>query len=122
MTFVHVDDCAEALVLIAERGKDGEEYVLAERSATFREWFSLAARAAGRSPPALWIPDAVVHGFARASRIAPAVVREGLAMSLGVRWAFRGDKARRELGRAPRGFEDGLRETMEFYRPRERVP
>lgn len=115
MTFVHVDDCAEAIALVAEKGRDGQEYVVAERSVTFREWFTLAARAAGRRPPDVWLPDALVRGASIASRIAPPVVREGLAMSLGVRWAFRGDKARRELGWAPRGFEEGLRETMAYY-------
>lgn len=125
MTFVHVDDCAEALVLVAERGKDGQEYIVAERSVTFREWFTLAARAAGRKPPAAWLPDLLVRGFAHASAVsslagvaAPALVREGLAMSVGARWAFRGDKARRDLGWSPRPLEEGLRETMQWYRDR----
>jgi dihydroflavonol-4-reductase len=119
MTFVHVDDCAEAVVLLADRAKDRDEYVLAERSVTFKEWFTLAARAAGRRPPAVWLPDRVVHGFALASRALPSVVREGLAMSVGVRWAFRGDKAKHDLGWTPRSFEEGLRQTMAFYRPRD---
>jgi hypothetical protein len=38
-------------VLLAERGKDGQEYIVAERSVTFRQWF-LAARAADRRRPA----------------------------------------------------------------------
>jgi dihydroflavonol-4-reductase len=118
MTLVHVDDCAEALALLAERGKDGEEYVLADRAVTFREWFTMAASAAGRRPPSAWLPDSLVMGVARVSAVAPPLVREGLAMSLGVRWAFRGDKARRELGWAPRPLEDGLRETMSWYRAR----
>jgi len=123
MTFVHVDDCAEALVLVAERGTDGQEYIVAERSVTFRQWFTLAARAADRKPPAAWLPEALVRGFARASAVAPipslagvALVREGLAMSVGARWAFSADKARRELGWAPRPLEEGLEETMRWYR------
>lgn len=123
MTFVHVDDCAEALALVAEHGRDGHEYIVAERSVTFREWFTLAARAAGRKPPAAWLPDVLMRGFARAAlsslaggAMAPPLVREGLAMSVGARWAFRGDKARRDLGWTPRPLEEGLRETMEWYR------
>jgi dihydroflavonol-4-reductase len=118
MTFVHVDDCAEGLALVAEKGTDGGEYILAERSATFREWFTLASRAAGRSPPLFWLPDGVMRGAAVASSMAPAVVREGLAMSLGMHWAFRGDRARRELGWRPRPFDEGLRDTMAHYRRR----
>ena len=116
MTLVHVDDCAEALALLAERGEDGSEFIVAERSVTFREWFTLAARAAGRSPPSVWLPDALVRGFARVAAVTPPVVREGLAMSVNARWAFRGDKARRELGWKPRPLEQGLRETMQWYR------
>jgi dihydroflavonol-4-reductase len=118
MTLVHVDDCAEALALLAEHGREGAEYIVADRSVTFREWFTLAARAAGRTPPSVWLPDAMVRGFSKAAAIAPPVVREGLAMSVGARWAFRGDKARRDLGWTPRPLEQGLRETMEWYRPR----
>jgi dihydroflavonol-4-reductase len=64
----------------------------------------------------VWLPDAVVRGLSRAAAMAPPVVREGLAMSMDARWAFRGDKARRELGWMPRPLEEGLRETMQWYR------
>jgi nucleoside-diphosphate-sugar epimerase len=57
-----------------------------------------------------------VRGVAAASRVASPRVREALAMSLGARWAFRADKAKRDLGWAPRSLEEGLRETMRFYR------
>lgn len=116
MSFVHVDDCADGLVAIADRGEDGAEYVLAESTCSFREWFTLAARAAGRSPPVAWLPDALVRGAARVGTLGPPLVREGLAMSVGQRWAFRGDRARRELGWSPRPLEAGLGETMRFYR------
>ncbi len=116
MTLVHVDDCAEAIVRVAEKGRDGEEYLVAESIVTFREWFTLAARAAGRRPPDVWLPDALLRGVSLVASLGPATVREGLAMSLGVRWAFRGDKARRELGWSPRSLEEGMKETMAFYR------
>jgi dihydroflavonol-4-reductase len=116
MTLVQVDDCAEAIAFVAERGSDRGEYVVAERVVTFREWFTLAAQAAGRKPPSLWLPDSVLRGVTHASFVMPRLVREGLAMSVGVRWAFRADKAKRELGWRPRPLEQGLRETMEWYR------
>jgi nucleoside-diphosphate-sugar epimerase len=121
MSMVHVDDCAEGLVLIADKGTDGEEYILCERVVTFREWFELLGRVSRRRGPALYLPDWVVERFgpltARAAPLAgfsPELVREGLAMA--GRWAFSGDRARRELGWRPRSFEAGLSETMAWYR------
>jgi dihydroflavonol-4-reductase len=120
MSMVHVDDCAEGLLLVAERGKDADEYILCERVVTFRSWFDLLGRTSNRRAPALYLPDWLVEGFgplgARAAPLAgfsPALVLEGLAMA--DRWAFSGEKARRELGWSPRSFEDGLRETMAWY-------
>jgi nucleoside-diphosphate-sugar epimerase len=66
----------------------------------------------------VWLPDGVVRAAAAASRFAPPLLREGLAMSLGAQWAFRADKARRELGWTARPLDDGLRDTMAFYRGR----
>lgn len=125
MSMVHVDDCAEGLRLIAEHGEDGAEYILSERVVTFRAWFDVAARAAGRRPPAFFVPDWVVERYG--ARAAPAVklagfspelLREGLAMA--GRWAFSGERARAELGWRPRAFERGVEQTMGWYR-RERA-
>jgi dihydroflavonol-4-reductase len=126
MSMVHVDDCADGLVRIAERGRDGEEYILSECVVTWRQWFELLARVSGRRAPRVYLPDRLVLASRpiaeRAARLAgfPAeLVREGLAMSAGAHWAFSGDKARRELGWQPRAFEDGLGEVVEWYgRPR----
>jgi dihydroflavonol-4-reductase len=118
LTLVHVDDCAAGLALVAERGSDRGEYVLGGDVTTFRGWFDAAARAAGRAPPRVWLPDAVVGVAGRAGKLAPPLVREGIAMGLGVDWAYSGEKARRELGWEPRGLEQGLRETMAWYRKR----
>ena len=100
---------------MAERGNDGDEYILGGTCLTFREWLTLAATVAGRRPPDVWLPDIVVRGLAAASRLTPPLVREELAMSLFAPWAFRADKARRDLGWTPRSLEEGLRETMAFY-------
>jgi nucleoside-diphosphate-sugar epimerase len=120
MTMVHVDDCAEGLALVAERGEDGEEYILGESVVTFRGWFDALGRVSQRRAPAVYLPAWLVRGFgplaARAAPLAgfdPALVREGLAMA--ERWAFSGEKARRELGWRPRSLESGLSETMAWY-------
>lgn len=122
MSMVHVDDCADGLVRIAECGRDGEQYILGECAVTWRQWFELLARVSGRRAPRAYLPDRLVLASGpiaeRAARLAgfPAeLVREGLAMSAGVHWAFSGDKARRELGWQPRAFEQGLAEVVAWY-------
>jgi nucleoside-diphosphate-sugar epimerase len=122
ISFVHVDDCADGVARIAERGRDGELYVLSADVVTFKEWLTALARASGRAAPRVWLPDwlldaarpgatllAPLAGFSR------ALVREGYAMSSDVHWAYSGDKARRELGWSPRPLVDGLREVASFY-------
>jgi dihydroflavonol-4-reductase len=123
MSLVHVDDCAEGLIRIAEHGQNGGEYILCGQSLTIGQWLEGLAQACGRKPPSLFFPSWVVRAAAPAlAVVAPlaglraALVQEGLAMSGGVHWSFDGDKARRELGFAPRALDAGLREVMEFYK------
>lgn len=124
LAFVHVDDCADGLVRVAERGRDGEEYILCADSVTLREWFEAFARATHRPPPRVSVPDWLVKATGVAvSRIpghaAPLrLLREATAMSDGFHWAFSGAKARRELGWSPRSFEAGLDEVARTARPR----
>jgi nucleoside-diphosphate-sugar epimerase len=115
ITLLHVDDGAEGLALVAERGTDGDEHILAGTSVTVREWLTLAATLAGRRPPVVWLPDMAVRSAAAACRAAAPRVSAALATTVGRRWAFRADKAKRDLGWTPRSLEEGLRETMASY-------
>jgi dihydroflavonol-4-reductase len=120
MPFVHVDDCAEGLVRIAERGKDGEEYILCADVVTFRAWFEAFARASGRRPPRAYVPDRVVRAFGKLAARVPSdaaplrLLREATAMADGAEWAFTGAKARRDLGWTPRPFAEGLHDVARW--------
>jgi dihydroflavonol-4-reductase len=120
LTFVHVDDCAEAHVRMAERAQPGEELIIAAQVVTFREWFTALARVTGRRPPR-FVPDWMARAAGPVgAALAPlagfraATVREGLAMS--THWAFSGERARRSLDWQPRPLDDGLSEVMAYYR------
>src|SRR5262245_38768441 len=74
----------------------GQEYVIAGQSLTFEAWLAALARVSGREAPRLFLPDWVLRAarpgadaLAPLFGLPPAVVREGLAMSQGVHWAFR---------------------------------
>ena len=120
MSFVHVDDCADGLVRIAERGKDGDEYILCAQTATFRQWFETIAAVTGRRPPRFYIPDFVTYDVGDVVRRAipgkpGRILRDAIAMSAGEHWAFSSEKARRELGWEPRTLEQGMRHLADWY-------
>ena len=126
MTLVHVDDCADGLIRIAESGQDGETYVLAAQIVTFRDWFEGLARAAGRKPPRVFVSERALTRLkplaslgAPLVGLSPGLAREAIAMSTGAHWAYSGDKARRDLGWSPRALDAGLADTLAWYRGKE---
>ena len=120
MSFVNVDDCADGLVRVAERGRDGEEYILVSDTATFRQWFETIAEVTGKRPPRFYIPDFITWDVGDvARRIVPGrpgrILRDAIAMSAGENWSFSGEKARRELGWEPRTLRPGMVELRDWY-------
>jgi nucleoside-diphosphate-sugar epimerase len=121
-SLVNVDDCADGLILIADRGRDGEEYLLVADTVTFREWFELIACGAGRRAPIAYVPTRFVRWC---SRPIAAVVRR-LGGNAGMvtdtveiatrHQAFSGERARRELGWEPRSLRQGMVEMCGAYR------
>lgn len=124
LAMVHVDDCADGLIRVAEKGTDGGEYILGGTIATFREWFDTIAPAAGRRKPLVWLPDGLVYGSAPiVAAISPIgslrrLIREGMGMAGRQNWAYSSDKARRELGWEPRSLEEGMTEVGRWYAER----
>lgn len=113
---VNVDDCADGLIRIAERGTPGGEYLMVAEWVTFREWFRLIALAAGRRPPSINVGDrflsacsTVAKGLRPVLGSKGSMVGEYLA-TMGCNFAYVGDKARTELGWEPRPLDQGMRE------------
>lgn len=115
LAFVHVDDCADGVLRVADRGKDGEEYILCAQTVRLAEWFEAFARASDRAPPRAYLPSWLLTASGRLARHWPfpsfRAAREAIAMSDGQHWAFTGGKARRELGWSARSFDEGLRDA-----------
>ena len=127
MSFVHVDDCADGLARIAERGKDGEEYLLCAQTATFRQWFETIAAVTGKAPPRFYLPDFITYDVGDVVRkVIPGrpgrILRDAIAMSSGEHYAFSGEKARRELGWEPRTLEEGMRGLRDWYEQQKKEP
>lgn len=107
LNVVDVRDVAAGHVLALERGRTGERYLLGGTDLTLRDLFAAIAEAAGRRPPRLRVPYL-------AARAAAAL---GFASRDEVRLArlpmfFSSEKARRELGYAPRPVGPALAEAV----------
>lgn len=118
---LHVDDAATGILLAHDRGRTGESYVLGGEITTLEEMIAAVSRLTGRRPPRLELPARLVR---LAIPLGPLVgramgtgpnLRELISASDGVTYWATDAKARRELGYAPRGLEEGLRDLVARY-------
>jgi dihydroflavonol-4-reductase len=116
--FVYVDDVADGILLALDRGRIGESYNLAGEKATIGDLIDATARLAGRRAPRLTMPPALIRLSAPAGPLVgpllgfPPNLRELIRTSDGVTFWMTDEKARRELGFAPRDLSSGLRLTL----------
>jgi nucleoside-diphosphate-sugar epimerase len=105
-------------LLAADKGRDGERYILADSYADFRELGETVVRVAGRGrvPPRMPVPVARAiattgEGISRVIRRPPLLPRGQLKYFL---WQARPDssKAQRNLGWRPTNLEEGVRITL----------
>jgi nucleoside-diphosphate-sugar epimerase len=115
---VYVDDVAEGIVLAHDKGRVGESYVLGGEISRMRTLIEKVAEISGRKAPTRELPAAAMK---MAIPIGPLVgkvmgfppnLRELIRTSDGVTYWATDEKARRELGYAPRDMDTGLRETL----------
>jgi dihydroflavonol-4-reductase len=109
---------ASGHLLAAEKGADGERYILADTYADFRELAEMVVRLAGRGriPPRMPVPvahvvSAITEGISRVTRRPPLAPRGQLHYFL---WQGHPDssKAQRELGWRTTPLEEGVRRTL----------
>jgi dihydroflavonol-4-reductase len=122
LNIVDAEDVARGHVLCDERGRPGERYILGNRNFTLDRLFADLGRLSGVEPPAVKLPLhaalALARGFEATPGLRPPItVNEVRAASMW--WAFRSNKARRELGWKPAHHEDTLESTIAWYRERE---
>lgn len=116
--YAYVEGVAHGHLLAAERGRDGERYILADGYASFRELCEEVREVAGRGrvPPTMPVPIAKViaaagEGISRVIRRPPLLPRGQLKYFL---WQGRPDssKAQRDLGWKTTPLADGIRQTL----------
>ena len=122
LNVVHVDDVAEGHLLAFERGKIGERYILGGENLTLKELLTIVAEMTGRKPPTIQIPHAVTIPI---GYIAETWCRlfggEPIATGDAARMAkkkmfYSSDKARRDLGYAPRPARQAIADSLSWFK------
>jgi dihydroflavonol-4-reductase len=115
----HVEDIAGGILLALDKGKFGETYVISGPATTMREAIETVAAASGRKAPKRAMPVPLLKAMIPIGPLVgklmgqPPNLRELISSADGVTFWASYEKAGRELGYAPRGLEEGLRQTLE---------
>ncbi len=113
---VAVDDCADAIVRVADHGTDGGEYIAVAEAVTIKQWLTLIAEGAGHRPPIVHLPTGAVRALGGPGATvagwlgqSPTMVTETIAVATHDS-AYSGEKLRRELDWDPRSLAVGMAE------------
>jgi nucleoside-diphosphate-sugar epimerase len=115
----HVEDVAAGIVLALDKGDPGEEYVLSGPATTMRKAIETVAGLTGRKAPKRAVPTPLLKALTPIGPLVgkamsqPPNLREMISSADGVTFWASHEKATRELGYAPRGMDEGLRQMLE---------
>jgi dihydroflavonol-4-reductase len=118
ISFVHVEDVADGVLLAHDKGEIGESYLLSGQNGTMREFVDKVAEVAGKKGPRFNMPTPMIKAGIPIGPVLgkimgfPPNFREMVKGSDGVTWWAKNDKARERLGFSPRDLDTGLRETL----------
>jgi len=118
LTYAHVEDVADGILLAAAKGKISESYLLTGPAIPLGEMVDFWGHLTGKTPPNLRIPSAMLRPFSplmgfinKLVPLSPAFSQEAVA-SLGSTYIARSDKVREELGWQTRPLQTGMLETF----------
>jgi dihydroflavonol-4-reductase len=119
LNLVDVRDVASGMVLAAEHGRTGERYILGGDNVALHDLLSLLEQISARPMPKCAVPGWLALGLAAVTEWAadlltgrtPAATREGVRLALRS-GPFDSQKARHELGYAPRPLQDALADAV----------
>lgn len=120
--FVDVRDLVNGMITAAEKGRSGERYILAtERSLTFPQIYEIAREFVPELKTPRRMPRSVVMTVATLQELGarltggePLVSRSQVNLYYGKVQTMNINKARQELGYAPRSPEQALRESFAY--------
>jgi dihydroflavonol-4-reductase len=118
---VGVDDAAKAMLIAAERGRNGERYIISERMIPLKEVIKIAADEAGVPPPRWAISVPVLYVMGLLGSLRARLTGKDTELSMQSVRMMRAEapvdhgKATRELGWEPRPVEVSIREAARFW-------
>jgi nucleoside-diphosphate-sugar epimerase len=117
-TLVHVEDVAAGVLLALDKGKIGESYVLGGEITRMGSLIDKVAELEGRTSPRLTLPAPLARMSAPLGPLVgpmlgfPPNLSEAIRAAHNVTYWAKHDKAKSELGYAPRDLDTGLRDTL----------
>lgn len=121
LNFVGVEDCAAGHLLVAEKGKIGERYLLGAENLSLKNMLDLLAKITGLRAPTMKIPHGLALGvaylenaFSRMLGKDPQIPVDGVKISKHKMFVDC-SRASRELGFAPGPVETALEQAVRWY-------
>ncbi len=117
----YIDDIVQGHLLALDKGKVGEDYIIAGPIYTLIDALRIAEGITGIPAPKLTATPGMMKAMAALTGLIEPIVhlpdaytRERLRVSAGVTYIGSNAKARRELGYSPRRLEDGFKLTLPY--------
>lgn len=121
LNFIGVEDCAAGHLLVAEKGKNGERYLLGAENLTLKELLDMLADITGLPAPAFKIPHGVALGvayietmFSRLLGKEPGIPVEGVRIARHRMFVDCG-RSKKELGFEPGPVKEALERAVRWY-------
>jgi len=121
LNFVGVEECASGHLLVAEKGKIGERYLLGGENLTLKQLLDALAKITGLAAPSLKIPHGLALGvayvntaFSRLLGKEPQIPVEGVKIARHMMFVD-ASRAQREWGFQPGSVKAALERAVRWY-------